>query len=244
MIFRDRDHAARLLAERLSHIKGTHPLVLAIPRGAVPMGALLARELGGDLDVVLVRKIGFPGNPEYAIGAVDEDGNTYLSDHIADYGIPDLFITRERAEQMNVLQQRREKLRSVRPFIDPHDRTVIVVDDGIATGYTLAAALHLVHKRGPRRMIAALPVAPADALEHITAVADETVCLHVPSEFTAVGQFYENFSPVGDDEVLECLRSSNSPVSAPHLQDNPLHEQPGNRIERSGQEIEQRDGPG
>lgn len=209
MIFHDRIHAAFLLAEKLSPLKGVHPLILAIPRGAVAMGRVLADALEGQLDVVLVRKLGFPGNPEYAIGAIDEDGHRILDAHVAGLGVSDAYVEEEAARQLRVLKARRAQIDAVHPRIDPADRTVIVIDDGLATGSTMAAALHSVRLQKPARLIAAVPVASPSALQHITPLADETACLQAPPDFAAVGQYYDAFAQVTDAEVLELLANAN-----------------------------------
>lgn len=206
MIFKDREEAARLLGAKLSAYKSRHPLILAIPRGAVPMGKIIAEALHGDLDVVLVRKLGSPGNPEYAIGSVDESGHVTLNpeaEGIAD----DAYIREEKDRQIATMRKRRALYTPVSPSIDPKDRVVIVVDDGIATGSTMLAALRAVHRSKPKRLIAAVGVAPRESIRRLQAVADEVVCLQTPAGFTAVGQFFEDFPQVKDAEVVEMLKS-------------------------------------
>ena len=205
MIFRDRDDAARRLAEALAQYRGKNPLVLAIPRGAVEIGAVLAERLGGELDVVLVRKLRAPGNPEFAIGAVDETGWTYLADHARHVAGSQGYIEAEKAAQMEVMRARRASYTPVRPPHDPAGRVVIVVDDGLATGSTMIAALHALRARQPQKLICAVPVAPPDTLEKVTPYADETVCLSAPELFYAVGQFYQSFPQVSDAEVVASL---------------------------------------
>ncbi|NIR58488.1 MAG: phosphoribosyltransferase, partial [Gammaproteobacteria bacterium] len=163
-MFHDREHAARELVERLAAYRGRHALVLAIPRGAVPMGRIIADALEGELDVVLVHKLGAPGNPEFAIGAVDETGEVFLSRDAQVMGIDQRYIEREAQSQLAVLRERRERYTPVRPPIDPKDRTVIVVDDGVATGATFTAALRAVRSKGPEWLCAAAAViAPSSA---------------------------------------------------------------------------------
>lgn len=204
-VFLNRLDAARRLAERLSHLKGEHPLVLAIPRGAVPMGKVIADSLDGELDVVLVHKLGAPGNPEYAIGAISENGTVHLSaDAGGGYGRD--YIEQEVQAELSVLRERRQLYTPIRAPIDPADRVVIVVDDGSATGRTMTAALKTLKPRRPRRLIAALGVAPADVVEELQALADEVVCLSTPSRFYAVGEFFADFRQVSDEEVIACLR--------------------------------------
>jgi putative phosphoribosyl transferase len=204
-MFFDRLDAARRLAHALSGYQGENPLVLAIPRGAVPMAKLIATQLGGQVDVVLVRKLPAPGNPEFAIGAVDETGWTYLADHARRIGIDDEYIETERAAQVALMARRRGQYTPVRPPIDPAGRVVIVVDDGLATGSTMIAALHAIRAKGPRKLICAVPVAPPETAERVKDYCDELVCLATPLAFHAVGQFYRSFPQVEDDEVIALL---------------------------------------
>jgi predicted phosphoribosyltransferase len=204
-MFFDRMDAARRLADALAAYRGLNPLVLAIPRGAVPMGKLIATELGGEVDVVLVRKLPAPGNPEFAIGAVDESGWTYLADHARRMGIDERYIELARAEQMAVMARRRTQYTPVRSAIDPSGRVAIVVDDGLATGSTMIAALHAIRAKGPQELVCAVPVAPPETVERVRQYCDEMVCLETPFAFHAVGQFYRSFPQVEDDEVVAAL---------------------------------------
>lgn len=209
--FQSRTDAARQLAKALSGYRGQNPLILAIPRGAVGMGKVLADELGGELDVVLVRKLGAPFNPEFAVGAVDESGWAYIATHAASAGADATYLEREKQAQLDTLRKRRAQYTPARPPLDPKDRIVIVVDDGLATGASMIAALHAVRARQPRRLICAIPVAAPDSLERVRPLADEVVCLAAPSEFYAVGQFYRQFGQVEDAEVIAILRHGASP---------------------------------
>jgi predicted phosphoribosyltransferase len=204
-MFIDRIDAARKLAHALAGYRGSNPLVLAIPRGAVPMATLIATELGGEVDVVLVRKLPAPGSPEFAIGAVDETGWTYLTDHAGRMGIDERYIEQERAHQVALMRRRRAQYTPVRPPVDPAERVVIVVDDGLATGSTMIAALHAIRARGPRKLICAVPVAPPETVERVRRDCDEVVCLETPLDFYSVGQFYRSFPQVDDDEVIALL---------------------------------------
>lgn len=207
MPFADRADAARQLADALKIYSGEHPLILAIPRGGVPIGALVADALGGDLDVVLVRKLGAPGNPELAVGAVDESGWTYLTPHARLTGADSAYIEHERMVQLDTLRRRRARFTPSRQRTSADGRLAIVVDDGIATGASMIAALHSVRQRKPARLVCAVPVAPRDALRDIAPFADEVVCLEAESDFNAVGDFYRKFPQVSDDEVVACLNS-------------------------------------
>ncbi len=205
MTFEDRIDAARQLAQALAKYRGKNPLVLAIPRGAVPMGQLLAKELEGEMDVVLVRKLGAPGNPEFAVGAVDEAGWEYVADYAEEVGASKTYLAEEAATQLATMRARRALYTPARAPIDPAGRIVIVVDDGLATGATMIAALHSVRSRHPARLVCAVPVAAPESLEKVRPHADEVVCLDTPAFFHAVGQFYRTFGQVEDRDVVAAL---------------------------------------
>ncbi|MDA8362575.1 MAG: phosphoribosyltransferase family protein [Gammaproteobacteria bacterium] len=204
-MFRDRDDAAHQLVQRLARYRGQNPLVLAIPRGAVPMGRIIADALGGELDVVLVRKIGAPYNPEFAVGSVDEDGRIYVADFAARAGASAEYLQAQTKKELAVMRARRAQYTPVRPPADSAGRVVIVCDDGLATGATMISALRSVRARRPARLIAAVPVSPPDTLTMVQELADEVVCLEVPADFSAVGQFYRDFPQVEDAAVIAAL---------------------------------------
>jgi putative phosphoribosyl transferase len=208
MIFRDRADPAERLAVALAKLRDANPLVCAIPRGAVPMGRIVAQRLDGDLDVVLTRKIGAPGNPEFAIGAVDETGWVYLSDYAHAAGATSDYVEREVRAELETIRRRRMQYTPGRPPIDPAGRTVIVVDDGLATGATMIAALHAMRARRPAWLVCAAPVASREAVEKVRRDADEVVLLETPDAFYAVGQFYREFAQVDDTEVVALLRAA------------------------------------
>jgi predicted phosphoribosyltransferase len=203
MRFKNREEAARQLAARLVRYRGQRPLVLGVPRGAVPMARLIGDALGGDLDVVLVRKLRAPGQPELAIGAVDEAG-TILKGHYFE-AVPDDYIREEVRAQQEILRMRRASYTRVQPAIDPAGRVVIIVDDGIATGASMLSAIRSVRARKPAKIVVAIGAAPPSSLASISTEADEVVCLHSPEAFYAVGQFFEDFSEVTDEMVVAAL---------------------------------------
>lgn len=207
-MFNDRAEAAKKLANKLIIYKGMHPLILAIPRGAVPMAKIIAETLGGSFDVVLVRKLRAPHQQELAIGAIDESGWTYIADYAQAVGADGQYIETEKKIQMDIIKERRAQYTPVRAPIDPTGRIVIVVDDGLATGATMISALHSLHTRKLSKLICAVPVSPPATLKNIAQIADELVCLEAPDNFQAVGQFYLNFPQVEDDEVMKILHSA------------------------------------
>lgn len=211
MIFRDRIDAAERLADALAAYRGRNPLVLAIPRGAVPMARVIARRLEGELDVVLVRKLRAPFSPEFAVGAIDETGWAYIASHARQAGADERYLQEEKAAQLATLRRRRAEYTPHRPPIDPAGRVAIVVDDGLATGATMIAALHAVRARKPAKLVCAVPVAPPDSVDAVRPYCDEVVCLDTPWDFGAVGRFYRNFDQVEDDEVIRMLEHAGHP---------------------------------
>jgi putative phosphoribosyl transferase len=214
MIFRNRKDAALQLAAHLQKYKEQHPLVLGIPRGGIVIASILAEELHGDLDVILTRKLRTPGNPELAMGSIDEEGRVYLNQAVVSVlRIPDKMIEEEREKQMAVIQARAESYRRIHPKIPLHGRITIVTDDGIATGSTMRAAIEAARMQAPGKLIMALPVGPAEQVEELKDSVDEVICLLTPEDFLAVGQFYETFEQVEDDDVERILlKFSQSPI--------------------------------
>ena len=204
-LFASRLEAGQRLAEALAAYRGRNPLILAVPRGAVAMGAEVASALEGELDVVLVRKLRSPYSPELAVGAVDESGWTYVSEHARMMGGTPEHLARERGVQLDTLARRRRLYTPGRTGADPRGRIAIVVDDGIATGASMIAALHAVRAKKPARLVCAAPVASAESLDLVRPYADEVVCLVTPPDFHAVGQFYREFPQVEDEEVVALL---------------------------------------
>lgn len=205
MRFRDRTEAGRVLAARLNHLREAKPVVVGLPRGGVPVAAEVAAALGAELDVVLVRKIGAPRREELAVGAVGEDGVTVRNDAVLrELGLTwDDLATRVAAARADIA--RRAAVLRPGPRPDVSGRTVILVDDGIATGATVIAALRILRHLGAARVVLAVPVAPPDSLRTLAPLADEIVCPATPRHFAAVGQWYEDFSQVPDVQVRRLL---------------------------------------
>jgi predicted phosphoribosyltransferase len=204
--FIDRVEAGELLAKALDHYRGTDALVLAIPRGGVVVGHAFARVLGLPLDIVLAKKIGHPNNPELGIGAVSPV-TVMVSDQ---FRLPPGYIERETTRLRSEMHRRMALYRGDRPTPVIQGRTVIVVDDGVATGHTLLATLDLLRNQHPARIVVAVPVVPPSFLPIGRAKADEFVHLIAPEDFQAIGQFYEEFDPVWDDEVVRLMQQDSA----------------------------------
>jgi putative phosphoribosyl transferase len=215
--FADRHDAGRRLARRLLHWCGRSPAVLALPRGGVPVAFEIARALDAPLDLVLVRKVGVPAQPELAMGAVvdgDDPQTVVNADVVAALEIPDAVFRREAERQLAEIERRRSVYLAGRKPVALAGTTAIVVDDGIATGATAEAALRAVRRRGPRTLILATPVAAPEAVDRLAPHADEIVCLSTPRLFGAIGGFYDDFTQLDDDAVIDLLRRS-APVGGP-----------------------------
>lgn len=207
MLFRDRSDAGRQLAERLAGYRDEHPVVLALPRGGVPVGYEIAHALGAPLDVVLVRKLGAPGQPELAMGAVAEGGMVFLNDEIVKMlGVTEDEIAESARRELEEIARRARLYRGDRPPIEPRGRVVILVDDGIATGATMRVAIRALRAKEPKKIVLAVPVAAPDSAQIIRSEVDDFVCLATPEGFYAVGQWYRDFRQTTDGEVIELLR--------------------------------------
>jgi putative phosphoribosyl transferase len=207
--FPDLAEAGRLLGNELSRLSKTDPLVLGIPRNGMAVAQGFALRLGAQLDVSLACKLGSPSNPDLAIGAVSESGGLILNQSVADrITIYQGYIQEEREKMKDLLRRRKERYREVRPRVPLEGRTVIVVDDGMATGATMQASLRAARTERPGRLLAAVPVATVEALERVADDADEVVALRVPPYLYTIGQFYTRFERTSDDEVTGMLRES------------------------------------
>jgi len=205
-MFKSREEAGQLLARELLRYRDRSAVVLAIPRGGVVVGREVADALKAALDVVVVRKIGAPGNEELAIGAVGPGATVIWNEDLLPWlGIGRRTMERLLQEKEQEREAREKRLRGDRPMPDLTGRVIILVDDGIATGSTVAVAARWVKTQRPERMVLAVPVAPPEAVERMRGLFDEVVCLSTPEEFFAVGQFYEEFPQVSDEEVRELL---------------------------------------
>jgi len=216
MRFKNREHAATLLAVRLSSYTGQSPLVLGMPRGGVPMARIIASALDGELDVVLVRKLRAPYQAEFAVGAIDEAGSVLRGQHLERAEVSEEYLREEIRTQSEVLRRRRRLYTGTRPQSTVSARIVIIVDDGVATGLSMLAAIRSVRARRPRKIVVAIAVAAPESLAAIEREADEVMCLQAPDEFYAVGQFFEDFSEVTDDVVVAALSLAARSVTQSH----------------------------
>ncbi len=217
-MFANRRSAGRRLCARLHHLRQDRPVVLALPRGGVPVGFEIAEDLDAPLDVVLVRKIGAPNQPELALGAVADGADPQIiisDDLVAALGVDAAYVKNETARQLDEIERRRKIYCGDRPPIPLAGRTVIVVDDGIATGSTMRAALRAIRKAGAGKIVLAVPVAPGDAIEALRNEADEIVCLATPRRFFAVGAHYTEFTQLADADVVSLLERRRRSTTPP-----------------------------
>jgi putative phosphoribosyl transferase len=206
-LFADRVEAGKSLAQDLKSLVGKGAVVLAIPRGGVVVGYEVAKALGLPLDVIIPRKIGAPSNPELAIGAMTEDGTVLLDDRLVEHlQVSKDYIQKESETQKQEIQRRLKLYRGDVPYPSLANREVVLVDDGIATGSTMKAALASVLNRGAKTVVVAIPVGPPSTIRELEAKADRVVCLHTPDSFYAIGQFYEDFTQIQDEEVTRLLK--------------------------------------
>ncbi len=209
MFFEDRYQAGEKLAEKLSPYRGQQPLIFAVPRGGVTVAKVVWDSLGGELDLIITRKIGAPYQPELAIGAVTSDGFVMINESVASrLNVSGAYIDRAAGEEQIEIQRRLEMYRGNRPLPDVDNRLVILVDDGVATGYTILAALRGLKEKNPLKLILAVPVGPPDTFSMLENEVDELVYLEAPPHFAAVGQFYRNFNQVSDAEVSAMLEKA------------------------------------
>jgi len=214
VVFADRVNGGRILGERLTHLRDRDVVVVGLPRGGVPVAAEVAMALDAPLDVILVRKLGVPSQPELGMGAIGEDDVRVINAEVVQLArVTDDEIARVEARERGELQRRVERFRSGRKRISLRGRVVVIVDDGIATGSTARAACQVVRARGASYIVLAVPVAPPGWEQDLAGVADEYVCVSTPQNFSSVGQFYSDFTQVTDDDVVVCLNRSgmNSP---------------------------------
>lgn len=207
-MFENRREAGERLAKALLSLKSRSPVVLALPRGGVPIAVEVARALAAPIDLLLVRKIGAPGHRELAVGAVvDGERMDFVvnEDVLEMLGLSVEYVKAQAAQEVEEIERRRRLYLTGREHVEVRDRTVIVVDDGIATGATIRAALRGIRRRGPAHLVLAVPVAPPDTIASLRHEVDEIVCLETPEPFGAIGYFYRDFRQVSDDEVRELL---------------------------------------
>lgn len=209
MLFKDRRQAGEKLAELLKQYKGQHPLILAVPRGGVAVAEPVWESLGGELDLVITRKLGAPDQPELAIGAVSADGFVMVNENLTSrLDITEDYVKEIAEKEREEISRRLELYRGRRPLPEADQRLVILIDDGVATGYTLLAALRSLREKNPARLVLAVPVGPPDTFTKLEKEVDELVYVKAPENFAAVGQFYRMFSQASDREVAEIMKKS------------------------------------
>jgi len=207
--FEDRKEAGRLLAAALKGFRGKDTVVLGIPRGGMVVAGEIAGALNSGLDIVLSRKLGCPGNPELAIGSVGEDGRLFLNQDLAfRVGADETYIETEKARQLSEIKKRVQLFRQFKAKVPLEGKTVIVTDDGVATGSTMQAALWASGRENPKRLIAAVPVGAGESVRFLADYANEVIVLRLPRDLYAIGQFYRHFDQTSDEEVLEILKEA------------------------------------
>jgi len=210
-VFQNRVQAGKLLSEKLKHLKGEDVVVLAIPRGGVVVGAEIAKSLSCPLDIIVTKKIGAPGNPELAIGAVGRGGVRVIDWGLARRtGADEEYVNQKTKQLNNEITMKEKRLRDERKPLEIEGKIVILTDDGIATGATAEAAIKVIQSQTPKKLIVAMPVAPPESVKKLKSLVDEVICLSTPALFWAVGQFYQGFEQVGDEEVIRILNSISS----------------------------------
>ncbi len=206
MVFANREEAGKRLAEMLMNYKSDDTIVLAIPRGGVIVGYEVAKALGKPLDITLPRKIGAPDNPELAIGAISEDGSTFYDEFLINLlGVSSDYMRQKEKEETQAIKERMHEFRGDRPLPSLEGKVVILVDDGLATGFTAKAAINSIKKRDPKKLVLAVPVAPRETAEELSSQVDNMIVIEEPEPFFAVGQGYEDFSQTTDEEVKRLL---------------------------------------
>ena len=206
--FKNREEAGKELARALGEFRGRNVVVLGMPRGGVVVAREVAEALGAPLDIVVTRKIGAPGEPEFALGAVTQEGDVIVDSRAAEsVGATAEYLQEEARRKKSEVKERMRSLRGDLPYPSLEGKTVIVVDDGIATGNSMKAAVQSVRKRGPREVVVAVPVAPQEAVVELSREGTRVVCLEQPRFFFAIGEFYKDFEQVDDSEVRKLLES-------------------------------------
>jgi predicted phosphoribosyltransferase len=206
--FLNRRQAGKFLSQELKYLSGKNVCILGIPRGGIIIASEIAKDLKIDYDIILTRKIGAPFDPEFAIGAISEDGAVFLNEEASQQiNARDKYIQQEKSNQLLEIKRRAEIYRKIKPKISLKNKIAVLTDDGVATGATMSAAVWAARQEAPSSVIVALPVGPQDSLLKLAKDADQVICLRVPFFFAAVGQFYKDFPQVSDNEVIELLKS-------------------------------------
>ena len=208
MLFKDREQAGRQLAEKLQKYKGKDTLILAIPRGGLVIGFALAKALGAPLDIIVTKKIGYPGDPEYAIGAVGPNKAVIVNEDAAK-DVPKEYIDEQVKEISAAINEKYRKYKGKVEIPNLKDKIVILTDDGVATGSTIKVSIELIKQQHPKKIVVAIPVGPPETIHEIAQQVDEIICLEQPTTFFAIGAFYDNFPQVEDEEAITYLKEAN-----------------------------------